>query len=121
RLPVYLSEDEIILINEYAKLRTNIKNANNKIHLIISSNSAMIYEDKSVNNSFILRNVNDLSGFTLNSLMITCFILIASNFGPQLLVEGFGISLMQASRYGKLEDYLIEEQIQSGREFLHGQ
>src|SRR5699024_1515751 len=50
RPPVYLSEDEIILINEYAKLRTNIKNANNKTHLIISSNSAMIYEDKPVNN-----------------------------------------------------------------------
>jgi len=32
RPPVYLSEDEIILINEYAKLRTNIKNANNKTH-----------------------------------------------------------------------------------------
>lgn len=38
RPPVYLSEDEIILINEYAKLRTNIKNANNKTYLIISSN-----------------------------------------------------------------------------------
>ena len=38
RPSVYLSEDEIILINEYAKLRTNIKNANNKTYLIISSN-----------------------------------------------------------------------------------
>jgi len=121
RPPVYLSEDEIILINEYAKLRTNIKNANNKTHLIISSNSAMIYEDKPVNNRFILRKVKDLSGFTPKALRITCFNVIASNFGPQLLVEGFGISLTQASRYGKLEDYLIEEQIQSGREFLHGQ
>ena len=81
----------------------------------------MIYGDKPVNNRFILRKVKDLSGFTPKALRITCFNVIGSNFGPQLLVEGFGISLTQASRYGKLEDYLIEEQIQSGREFLHGQ
>ncbi|MEY9865208.1 hypothetical protein ABIE66_000587 [Peribacillus sp. B2I2] len=44
--------------------------------------------------------------------------MIASNFGPQLLVEGFGLSLTQASRYGKLEDYLLEEQIRSERDFI---
>lgn len=37
--------------------------------------------------------------------------MIAAHFGPQLLVEGFGLSLTHASRYGKLEDYLIEELI----------
>ncbi|MFE4352244.1 hypothetical protein [Peribacillus butanolivorans] len=36
-----------------------------------------------------------------------------------LLVEGFGLSLTQASRYGKLEDYLIEEQIKSQRDFIN--
>lgn len=44
--------------------------------------------------------------------------MIASNFGPQILVEGFGLSLTQASRYGKLEDYLLEEQIRSERDFI---
>jgi DNA-directed RNA polymerase specialized sigma24 family protein len=36
-----------------------------------------------------------------------------------LLLEGFGLSLTQASRYGKLEDYLIEEQIKSQRDFIN--
>lgn len=118
RSPVYLSEDDIILINEYAKLRMNIKNSKNKTYLIISSNSAMVYEDRPVNTHFILKKVKHLSGFTPKALRITCFNVIASNFGPQLLVEGFGLSLTQASRYGKLEEYLIEEQIQSEREFI---
>ncbi|WP_217993767.1 hypothetical protein [Bacillus toyonensis] len=34
---------------------------------------------------------------------------------PQLLVEGFGLSLTQASKYGKMEDYLLEEQIKEQR------
>jgi hypothetical protein len=33
-------------------------------------------------------------------------------------IPGFGVSLTQASRYGKLEDYLIDEQIQTQREYV---
>ncbi|WP_251032550.1 site-specific integrase [Mesobacillus foraminis] len=116
RPPVYLSEDEMILVSEYAKRRVNIRNVENKTYLIISCHSAEVYKDQPVNNHFIARKVKELSGFTPKSLRITCFNTIASHFGPQLLVEGFGLSLTQASRYGKLEDYLIEAQIQTQRE-----
>lgn len=118
RPPVYLSEDEMILVSEYAKLRVNIRNVENKTYLIISSNSSEVYRDRPVNNLFIARKVKELSGFTPKALRITCFNTIASHFGPQLLVEGFGLSLTQASRYGKLEDYLLEEQIRSERDFI---
>ncbi|WP_235852091.1 hypothetical protein [Niallia nealsonii] len=80
-----------------------------------------VYRDRPVNNRFIARKVKELAGFTPKALRITCFNTIASHFGPQLLVEGFGLSLTQSSRYGKLEDYLIEEQIQSEREYLNKQ
>jgi sulfur transfer complex TusBCD TusB component (DsrH family) len=119
RPPVYLSEDGMILVNEYAKLRINIRNIENKTYLLISSHSAEVYKDQPVINPFIAQKVKQLSGFTPKSLRITCFNTIAGHFGPQLLVEGFGVSLTQASRYGKLEDYLIEEQIQSQREYLN--
>lgn len=117
--PVYLSNDELVLINEYLKQRSNIKNVKNKPYLIVSSSSSEVYQDRPIKAHFIARKVKALCGFTPKSLRITCFNTIASHFGPQLLVEGFGLSLTQASRYGKLEDYLIEEQIQSEREYLN--
>lgn len=117
RAPVFLSADEILMVKEYLKLRDIDKIRRNKNYFIVSFNSSMIYENKPVSNRYILNKVKDFSNFSPKTLRITCFSVIANNFGPQLLVEGFGVSLTQASRYGKLEDYLIEEQIQSGREF----
>lgn len=119
RSPVYLSNDELVLIIEYLKQRSNIKNVKNKPYLIVSSSSSEVYQDRPIKAHFIARKVKAFCGFTPKSLRITCFNTIASHFGPQLLVEGFGLSLTQASRYGKLEDYLIEEQIQSEREYLN--
>ncbi|PAL04659.1 site-specific integrase [Peribacillus simplex] len=118
RSPVYLSNDELILINEYIKQRSNIRNVQNKPFLILSASSSEVYQDRPINNAFIARKVKAFCGFTPKSLRITCFSMIASNFGPQILVEGFGLSLTQASRYGKLEDYLLEEQIRSERDFI---
>lgn len=120
RPPVYLSDDELVLLNEYVKQRSSVRNSENKIFLVMSTSGTEIYRDSPVNNSFISRKVKVFCGFTPKSLRITCFNTIASNFGPQILVEGFGVSLTQASRYGKLEDYLIEEQINSEREDVLG-
>ena len=108
----------MIMINEYAKARANIRNVENKSYLILSSSASEVYQDRPINNRFIATKVKELTGFTSKSLRITCFNTIASHFGPQLLVEGFGVSLTQASRYGKLEDYLIDEQIQTQREYV---
>ena len=121
RPPVYLSDDELVLINEYVKQRSNNRNAKNKIYLILSSSSSGVYQDRPINNQFIARKVKAFCGFTPKSLRITCFNMIASNFGPQILVEGFGLSLTQASRYGKLEDYLIQESISHQRALLHNE
>lgn len=115
RAPVFLSTDEMLMVQEYIKLRNIDEIRRNKRYLIVSFNSSTIYEDKPVSNRFIRKKVKDLTNFSPKAHRITCFNVIASNFGPQLLVEGFGVSLTQASRYGKLEEYLIEEQIELGR------
>lgn len=99
RSPVYLSNDELILINEYIKQRSNIRNVQNKPFLILSASSSEVYQDRPINNAFIARKVKAFCGFTPKSLRITCFSMIASNFGPQILVEGFGLSLTQASSF----------------------
>ena len=62
-------------------------------------------------NGFIARHIKEFCGHTPKILRITCLSVMASNFGPQLLVGAFGVSLTQASRYGRLEDYLLEESI----------
>lgn len=118
RPPVFLSGEELVLINEYVKQRLTLKNAKNKKFLILSLSSSEVYQDRPINKSFIARKVKSFCGFTPKSLRVTCFNTIASNFGPQILVEGFGLSLTQASRYGKLEDYLIEEEIRNQRSLL---
>jgi hypothetical protein len=42
---------------------------------------------------------------------MNCFYSFAANYGPQILIEGFGLSITNAQRYGKFEDYLLEEEI----------
>ncbi|MGI8383183.1 site-specific integrase [Robertmurraya sp. P23] len=116
RPPVYLLDDELELLNIYINYRKNLKNTfSNSSYLIKSGSNADIYEDRPVNKTFVSTKVKNLCNFTPKSLRITCFNMISSSFGPQLLVEGFGLSLTQASRYGKLEDFLIEETIQDQR------
>jgi integrase len=118
RPPLYLLKDDMIFLQEYARLRIKIKNANKKDYLFISSSASEIYSDKLVSNKFVRDKVKELTGFTPKKLRIACFNTIASKFGPQLLVEGLGLSLTHASRYGKLEDFLIEESINEQRELL---
>lgn len=118
RPPIYLSDDDLFLLNEYVKVRAKIKNSGKKSFLILSESSTEIYLDRETNKTFISKKVKELTGFTPQALKITCFTSIASRFGSQLLVEGFGLSLTQASRYGKMEDYLIEEEIRNQRALL---
>lgn len=118
RPPVYLLKDDLIMLEAYARIRREIKNINNKPYLFVSTSLSEIYRNDPVSNKFIREKVKKITNFTPKVLRITCFNMIAAHFGPQLLVEGFGLSLTQASRYGKLEDYLIEELINEQRMLL---
>lgn len=111
RPPVYLSDDELISLCEYLKHRKIVKNVENKTFLFISSSNSEVYHNRPVSNRFILKKVKEFCGYTPKTLRITCFNVLASYFGPQILIDGFGLSLTQSSRYGKLEDYLIDDEI----------
>lgn len=117
RSPVYLLKDDLVMLEAYARIRKEIKNIINKPYLFVSTSSSEIYRKDPVSNKFIREKVKKITHFTPKVLRITCFNMIAAHFGPQLLVEGFGLSLTQASRYGKFEDYLIEELINEQRVF----
>jgi hypothetical protein len=52
-------------------------------------------------------------------LRITCFAALSARYGPQYLIEAFGLSLTQASRYGNMQAFLLEEEVkQQQEEFL---
>lgn len=88
RSPVYLSNDELIVINEYIKQRSNIRNVQNKPFSILSASSSEVYQDRPINNAFIARKVKAFCGFTPKSLRITCFSMIASNFDHKYSLKG---------------------------------
>ncbi|MCM3169482.1 hypothetical protein [Peribacillus frigoritolerans] len=111
RAPVFLSDDEFKVLAEYIEYRSTLKRAGAKSFLFIDNSSMGVHSDKSVTNGFIARHIKEFCGHTPKILRITCLSVMASNFGPQLLVGAFGVSLTQASRYGRLEDYLLEESI----------
>lgn len=115
RSPAYLLRDDLIMLEAYARTRREIKNIVNKPYLFVSKSSSEVYRKDPVSNKFIRGKVKKITNFTPKVLRITCFNMIAAHFGPQLLVEGFGLSLTQASRYGNFEDYLIEELIDEYR------
>lgn len=41
---------------------------------------------------------------------------MSAQYGPQYLVEAFGLSLTQASRYGNMQEFLLEEEVKQQRE-----
>jgi hypothetical protein len=65
---------------------------------------------------YVTRIVHTFAGASPRCLPMTCFSALAVRYGPQYLVEAFGLSLPQAARYGKLEEYLLEEEVKQQRE-----
>lgn len=113
RPPIYLSDEELILITQYAKVRTQSRNAQNKGYLIVNGDWG--YVPKPVSKRYILDKVKALTGYTPKVLRISCFQAHAEKYGPQILIDAFGLSLTQASRYRKFEDFLLEEEIEQQR------
>ncbi len=60
---------------------------------------------------YIAEKVRALTGHTPQCLRITCFTALSARYGPQYLVEAFGLSLAQAARYGKMEEFLLAEEV----------
>jgi integrase len=65
RPPVFLAEEELLILKEYAQYRSKIKNVYYKTYLFASRSLSELYEDKPVSKRFIL-----------------CFHSVAVNSGP---------------------------------------
>jgi len=114
RPPVYLTNEDLLILEKYAEKRAEIKNIDKKTYLIVSKVPS--YHDKPVNKGFINSKVKELTGYTPKRLRISCFNALSAMYGPQYLIEAFGLSLTQASRYAKIEEYLVEEEVREQRE-----
>jgi len=118
RPPVYLSTEELLALENYVKLRSCMRNVNKREYLVIGDRGAghKIYENKPLGARAILKKVKELTGCTSQQLRITCYHSFSARFGPLMLIDAFGLSKTHASRYGRFEEYLLEEEIRSQRE-----
>jgi integrase len=117
RTPVYLLAEDFLLLEQFLQLRSGLPHAKKRGHLFISNQSTL--DDIPVTNEFVADRVRAFSGHTPRCLRITCFTALSARYGPQYLVEAFGLSLDQAARYVNLREFLLEEEIkQQKEEFL---
>ncbi|MEC0296468.1 site-specific integrase [Peribacillus frigoritolerans] len=117
RPPVYLTTEDLLILEQYVKERAQIKKIDKKNFLIVSL-IASSYQDKSVSNLFINKKIKNFTGYTPKKLRITCFCALSAMYGPQFLIEAFGLSLTQASRYGRIGEYIVEEEVYQQRDAL---
>lgn len=111
RPPLYLTSEDLLILENYAEERSKIKNVDRKEFLFVTK--AHSYEDTPVSKNFVMKNVKKFTGHTPKKLRISCLCVLSSMYGSQFLIEAFGISLTQAARYGKMEEFLIDEEVKS--------
>ncbi|MFC8689465.1 hypothetical protein [Brevibacillus porteri] len=113
RPPVFLSDQEFDTLQKYLVERSKIKSVETRTYLVVRRIGVRgLYEDKPVKTGFIAELIKMLTDHTPRTLRMNCFYSFAANYGPQILIEGFGLSITNAKRYGKFEDYLLEEEIE---------
>lgn len=114
RPPVYLLAEDFLLLEQFLRKRKELPYAKSRSRLFISNNYKL--KDEPLGNEYVRRKVLAFSGHTPTRLRITCFTTLTARYGSQYLVEAFGLSLTQASRYGKMEEFLLEEEVKQQRE-----
>jgi hypothetical protein len=114
RPPIYLLAEDFLLLEQFLRKRKELPYAKSRSHLFISNNYKL--DDEPLGKGYVLHKVRTFTGHTPQRLRITCFTALSARFGPQYLVEAFGLSLTQASRYGNLQEFLLEEEIKQQRE-----
>jgi integrase len=114
RPPIYLLAEDFLLLDQCLKQRQELPYAKKKSYLFISNQTKL--DDKPMTQEYVSKKVRALTGHTPQCLRITCFTALSARYGPQYLVEAFGLSLDQAARYGKMEEFLLEEEVKQQRE-----
>jgi hypothetical protein len=102
---------------QFLRKRKELPYATSRSHLFISNHHKL--DDEPLRREYILTKVRPFAGHTPQSLRITCFAALSARYGPQYLIEAFGLSLTQASRYGNMQAFLLVEEVkQQQEEFL---
>jgi len=117
RPPVYLLTEDFLLLEQFLQQRKEMPYAKQKSHLVISNQHTL--NDKPLDKSVLRRKVLSFVKYPPQRLRMTCFTALSEQYGPQYLVEACGLSLTHAARFGKMEEYLLEEEVRQQRdEFL---
>lgn len=121
RPPAYLDQDTLLALSEYVKERAKNPTSLGCTYLLIVEkfNPVRGFKDVPVLREHVRRRLFALTGYTPRVLKITCYTSFAALYGPQYLIEAFGLSLTQASRYGNFEEYLVEEEIRVIDKYLN--
>jgi integrase len=114
RLPLYLLAEDFLLLEQFLLKRKTLPYAKTRSYLFISNQAK--FNEQPVPEQYVPQRVRALTGHTPRCLRITCFTAMSARYGPQYLIEAFGLSLTHASRYGNLKEYLLEEELQQQKE-----
>jgi len=114
RPPVYLLAEDFLLLEQFLLKRKTLPYAKSRAYLFISNQAK--FDEAPVPEQYLPQRVRALTGHMPRCLRITCFTAVSARYGPQYLVEAFGLSLTHASRYGNLKEYLLEEEVKQQKE-----
>ena len=113
RPPVYLLAEDFLLLEQFLKRRKDRPQANHRSYLFISNIKRL--NDEPVSEYYVTRKVPAFAKYTPRCLRINCFTALSALYGPQYLIYAFGLSISGAGRYGKMEEYLLEEEVKQQR------
>lgn len=113
RRQAYLMDVELFILQEYLKLGRIFPNSENQKYLFIRRKCSCVYDDVVMDKGFICDRVKEFSGFTPQTLRITCLSAMVTYNSPHFLIQAYGISQTHAGRFGKYEEYLLEQKLKS--------
>jgi hypothetical protein len=114
RPPVYLSDEDLALLQGHLQRRATAPFAKLRTYLFVPHRH--VFVDVPLSWKYIKQRITAFSGHLPHHLRTACLVATATRYGPQHLVEAFGVSLTHASRFGSLHDALIEEAVRDQRE-----
>jgi site-specific recombinase XerD len=109
---LFLTEQETVIMRKYLEMRKNFHLAETRSYLFIKQERGC-YEDIPIGKEYLCKTVKKYSGYSPKVLRISCLNEMANIFGPQFLREAYGVSNTHAGRFGKYEDYLLDNTVNS--------
>lgn len=114
RPPVYLADADLDLLQGHLRRRATVRFAKVRTYLFVPDQKYLL--DIPVTTNYVEYKIKAFTGYLPLLLRTTCLEATATRYGPQHLVEAFGVSLMHASRFGSLHDALLDAEVRNQQE-----